>query len=230
MTCKPFKADLHIHTCHSKDSLAKPKDVLSEAVKKGMSAVAITDHNEVDGAFEAAQIAKDERLPIQVIIGEEVLCEEGDLLVYFLKRRINPGPLNEVLKEVKRQGAACCAAHPYDFARHAICLKKLDRATIFGIDAIEAFNARTPIESMDRKARLFAESHGKAALAGSDAHHPSEVGTAYVEFSGIRSLDKKSLLSAKRRIRGSRSLLIVRLYTRYAALRKRLAGNRKAQP
>ena len=229
MIRKPFRADLHVHTHHSKDSLANPKDVLKEAVKKGMSAIAITDHDEISGAFETARVAKAGKFPIQVIIGEEVRCNEGDLLVYFLKKRIAPGSLSAVLREAKKQGAVCCVAHPYDFARHAICLGQLGKSAIRGIDAIEVFNARNPLESMNRQARNFADSFGKAAFAGSDAHHPSEVGTAHIEFLGVNSLDPHLLLSAKRKVCGTRSHPFVRFYTRYAALKKKLVSMGKGK-
>ncbi|MFA4982694.1 MAG: PHP domain-containing protein [Candidatus Micrarchaeia archaeon] len=224
-----FKADLHIHTHFSKDSLSEPRAILRAAVNRGLSAVAITDHNEIKGAFSAAHIAREEEIPLQVIIGEEVMCDEGDLLVYFLKRKISPGPLGQVLKEVKRQGAVCCAAHPYDFGRHAIDLSKVPEKSLGAIGAIEVFNARVPQKSMNGRALSFAIAHGKAELAGSDAHHPSEVGAAYAEFPGITYLGAKSLISAPRKIGGSRSTPLVRFYSRYAALKKRLFPGKAQQ-
>jgi len=221
---KIFKADFHSHTFHSIDSLSKVEDVLSAAVKKGLNAIAITDHNEIDGAFEAARIAKERKLALQVIIGEEVMCKEGDLLVYFLKKRIAPGKLADVLKEVKRQGAVCCAAHPYDFTRSGINLEALQPALIAQIDMIEAFNARVMAHPQNERAAAFAQERMMPVLAGSDSHHPSEVGTAYVEFQGIRKLTAKSILSAGRKIGGKRSPMHVKLFTRYAVFRKRIMG------
>jgi len=47
---------------------------------------------------------------------------------------------------------------------------------------VEVFNARVPLASQNARAMAFALKSGKALLAGSDAHHPSEVGVAYAEF------------------------------------------------
>lgn len=220
---KKFTADLHIHTKHSFDSLSEPKDVIAAAVRKGLSAIAITDHNEIAGALEAQTLAKEMGAPLQVIAGEEVATERGDLLVYFVKSRIMPGKLSAVLSEAEGQGAVCCAAHPYDFARHGIALEKIPESDLSRIGAIEAMNARTALASQNRQALLFASERGKPVLASSDAHHPSEVGACFTEFSGVKRLTAESLLSSERKLAGKPSSPLVRLYSRYAAMRKRLS-------
>jgi len=223
----PFKADLHMHTCHSVDSLARVGDVLAASVKKGLGAIAITDHNEIDGASEAEALARKLKLSLQVIVGEEVGTDKGDLLVYFLKKRIAPGPLARVLREVKQQGAVCCAAHPYDFARHGISLEKLPPSELAAIDAIEAFNARVTLPFQNESALLFSKKEKKPVLAGSDAHHPSEIGGAYAVFEGISKLDKKSLLFASRTLQGIPASPLVHFFSRYAVLRKKISARFK---
>jgi len=218
-----IKADLHTHTIFSKDSLSQVEDVLAAAVKRGMGAIAITDHDEIKGAVEAQKIASARKLPLQVIAGEEVSTDKGDLLVYFVKKRIAPGKLSDVLAEVKKQGAVCSAAHPYDFARHGIDLQMLPAEVLGKIDALEVFNARVQIASQNARAMGFALKNKKALLAGSDAHHPSEVGAAHVEFHGVDKLDADALLHAHRKIGGKGSSPFVRFYSRYAVFRKKLA-------
>jgi len=220
-----IKADLHTHTIFSKDSLSRVEDVLAAAMKRGMGAIAITDHDAVEGAVEAQKIASARKLPLQVIAGEEVSTDEGDLLAYFVKKRIAPGPLARVLAEVKKQEAVCCAAHPYDFARHGIALGKLTPSLLRKIDCVEVLNARVPLAAHNASAMKFALAQGKPVLAGSDAHHPSEVGRAYVEFDAAMGarLDASALLRARRRIGGSRSSPLVKFHTRYAVLRKKLS-------
>ena len=229
MDSRQFKADLHIHTHHSKDSLSKPGEILAAAVKKGLSAVAITDHDGIAGALETRELAAEKGIPLQVIVGEEVATGSGDLLLYFLKRKINPAPLDAVLKESQKQGAVCCAAHPYDFARRGINLDGLAPAALSRIGAIEAFNARASLPSHNAAALSFAKIHGKAILAGSDAHHPSEIGAAFVEFGGIKKLDAHSLLFAPRSIDGSLSPAYVHAFSRYAFLKKKAASLLRAQ-
>ncbi len=221
----PFKADCHVHTCYSPDSLADIEGILEAAVKKGLSAIAITDHDTISGALEAKKIAC--KLPLQVIIGEEITTGKGDLLAYFVKKRIVPGPLSAVLDEVKKQGAVCCCAHPYDQFRKGVRPNLVAKDQLKKIHAIEVFNARSFNQSYNQKALSFAKKHKKVQLAGSDAHHASEVGRAYVEFKGIKKLGRNSLISAKRKIHGTLSPAYVRFFSKYAKLRKMLSSGIK---
>jgi len=218
-----LRADLHTHTIYSKDSLSKVEDVLAAALKRGMGAIAITDHDGIEGAVEAQETARAKKLPLQVIVGEEVRTDAGDLLAYFVKKRIPPGRLEDALAEAGRQGAVCAAAHPYDVARHGIDMRALVPGVLGNIGAVEVFNARVPLASHNARAMGFALKHRKALLAGSDAHHPSEVGAAYAEFYGVDELDADALMHAHRKIGGKRSSPLVRLYSRYAVFRKKLA-------
>ncbi|MEM4633931.1 MAG: PHP domain-containing protein [Candidatus Anstonellaceae archaeon] len=219
---KEFSADFHIHSHYSFDSLSKVEDILHASQKANLDAIAITDHNSIEGALEARDFAKESGLRLQVIVGEEVSTDKGDLLVYFLKKKIEPGSLQEVLQEVKAQRAVCCAAHPYDRYREGIPLPSLLPKTLSQIDAIEVFNARASLPSFNDQALKFASMNSKPFLAGSDAHGISEIGAAKVVFEGISKLDAKSILAAKRRIVGKLSPKYVHLFSRYAVLGKKL--------
>jgi predicted metal-dependent phosphoesterase TrpH len=50
------------------------------------------------------------------------------------------------------------------------------------VDAIEGRNAKTSLESLNRRAVDYGREHGLAIGAGSDAHVPSALGAAYVEM------------------------------------------------
>ena len=77
--------DLHVHTTCS-DGTLTPAEVVALAARKGLSAVAITDHDTVDGLPEA--LAAGERLGIEVVPGVELNLEHEritmDMLGYFL--------------------------------------------------------------------------------------------------------------------------------------------------
>lgn len=79
------RIDLHLHTTHSDGSLP-PIDVLALAEKAGVTALAITDHDIVDGIPEAMEAGS--RLGIEVIPGVEISSCYGDgelhILGYFL--------------------------------------------------------------------------------------------------------------------------------------------------
>lgn len=77
--------DLHTHTTFS-DGSRTPTQVVEEAATLGLSAVAITDHDTVDGLEEALEAG--ERLGIEVVPGVELNLEHDrvtmDMLGYFL--------------------------------------------------------------------------------------------------------------------------------------------------
>jgi len=86
--------DLHTHTTFSDGSLT-PAELVGEATAVGLTAVAVTDHDTVDGLPEA--LAAGERLGIRVVPGVEINLEHErvtmDMLGYFLG-----GPPSEELK------------------------------------------------------------------------------------------------------------------------------------
>lgn len=48
-------ADLHVHSSYSPDSLITPKDLVFYAKKRGLTAVAVTDHDRIEGALKIAK-------------------------------------------------------------------------------------------------------------------------------------------------------------------------------
>jgi predicted metal-dependent phosphoesterase TrpH len=77
--------DLHTHTTFS-DGSQSPTELIREAAETGLSAVAVTDHDTVDGLAEAMEAG--ERYGIEVVPGIEINLEHDrvtmDMLGYFL--------------------------------------------------------------------------------------------------------------------------------------------------
>ncbi|MGI6071945.1 MAG: PHP domain-containing protein [Lachnospiraceae bacterium] len=61
--------DLHIHT-NASDGSCAPEEIVFEALEIGLSAIAITDHDSVDGVYPAIKAARG--YPIMVIPGVEI--------------------------------------------------------------------------------------------------------------------------------------------------------------
>lgn len=78
--------DLHIHTVAS-DGLLTPKEVIYWAYKKKLKAVAITDHDTVNGVQEA--LIAGEQYSIEVIPGIEINTNLNALEVHILGYYIN---------------------------------------------------------------------------------------------------------------------------------------------
>jgi hypothetical protein len=93
--------DLHTHSTASDGSDA-PGELMRLAAKAGLSAVALTDHDTVEGLAEARAAAA--TTGIRLVPGCELSCEVAagtmHLLVYFLDD--GPGPLQDRLTALQR--------------------------------------------------------------------------------------------------------------------------------
>src|SRR6185437_6470129 len=61
--------DLHCHTSASFDSLANPAGVVRAAAARGLTHLAITDHDRIDGALAARDAAP---AGLTILVGEEI--------------------------------------------------------------------------------------------------------------------------------------------------------------
>jgi predicted metal-dependent phosphoesterase TrpH len=73
--------DLHLHTTAS-DGKLSPRELVRAARSSGLKALAVTDHDTVDGIAEAEQEAKE--IGIELVPGIEVSANFGDAAVHVL--------------------------------------------------------------------------------------------------------------------------------------------------
>jgi predicted metal-dependent phosphoesterase TrpH len=218
--------DLHCHTRASFDSLARPADVVRIAAERGLTHLAITDHDRIDGALEARAAAPP---GLTVLVGQEIRTTDGDLIGVFLTEPIVSGlaPI-EAIGAVRAQGGLVGVPHPFDRFRGS--LGRVERLADLAplVDWIEVHNARL-IGSGNERAAAFARDHGLPGVAVSDAHSTLEVGVAYAVVDGDPSTPTGLLaaLGTAELVRG-RGSYIVRLITPVAKLVQRARGNRRA--
>jgi len=170
--------DLHVHTNYSKDGESSVEEILLQAEAEGLDAIAITDHDCVDGAKEALLRPS----TVLVIPGIEVSTKQGHLLVLGVTEVI-PAGLDVVttVDIARRMGALAILPHPYHVWRHGVARRKKVGMTV--VDAVEAFNSRYIVGSANQKAARVAKRLGKPCVGGSDAHNAKFVGfgRTYVE-------------------------------------------------
>ncbi len=180
---KRLRVDLHSHTWYSHDSLLKPEHFVEACLAKGINCIAVTDHNEVDGAKAVQRMA-----PFKVIVGEEIRTRDGEISGLFLKERIPPWlSAEETIHEIRRQKGLVYIPHPFA-AGVSMRLKKavLDRV-LPQVDILEGWNSRGILRTDDLAAQRYALRHGKPFAAGSDAHTRFEIGSAYVEMEDFKT-------------------------------------------
>jgi len=212
-----LKADLHTHTYFSPDSLTSPEKYVQTCLQRGINCVAVTDHNDIGGALAVEKLAS-----FRVIIGEEVESSEGEIMGLFLQEKV-PAELSpeETVRRIKEQGGLVCIPHPFDRFRGEHLAEAALMRVLPQVDIIEALNSRTILRRDNERAARFAQEHGLAMSAGSDAHSTRELGRACVEMPDFEG-PREFLEALKQgRIVGRLSSPLVHLCSRWAWLRRR---------
>jgi predicted metal-dependent phosphoesterase TrpH len=219
-TRKAF-ADFHIHTRFSRDSRLSEVDFIARAVERGLSHVAITNHNNVEGAIAVRDKVAEMGLADQltVILGEEVSTADGEVVGLFLSTTIPRGlSANETADEIHRQGGLVSIPHPFDPFRNAHIRESPLRnlAEAGKIDMVEVFNCRVTLQRHNVAAAEFAARYGIPGIAASDTHSGIEVAMAFNAMPAFSSADELRAALHENDWHASRSTVLIHLTTRWA--------------
>ncbi len=225
--------DLHTHSSASFDSLADPRKMMAKAVSLGLTHLAITDHERIDGARKAAESAPP---GLQVIVGEEIRSADGDMLGLFLRDLVPPGlSAVETAAAIREQGGLVGLPHPFDSFRSSggsqageVDQKLEELAGI--VDYVETHNARA-YRDANPLAGAFAERRGLPGVASSDAHSLTELGIATTVLPGpFSTAEELRALLPDAELMTGRASYYVRLWTPLAKLVNRAKGNGRIRP
>lgn len=224
--------DLHCHTSASFDSLSSPNSVVRAAAQRGLTHLAVTDHERIDGALAARDAAPD---GLVVIIGQEVRTTAGDLIALFIERPVPPGlPPAETAALIREQGGAVGLAHPFDRFRAGAGRsgweQELEQLVPL-LDYVESWNARLMWGSGNVRAAEFASANGIPGVAVSDAHTVMEIGVSYtVTQSPFDNAAELRAALADARLVTSHASRLIRLGMPVVKLVQRARGNRRVSP
>jgi len=164
-----------------------------------LDVIAITDHDDIRGAWRAREVWANRRYRFQVVTGIEITSIQGHVLALFVEKPI-PSliRIDEALEQVHAQGGICVIPHPMSWLTRSLGWKSILEITTRRSDAIyfDAIETATASSAgriwIDKAIRLNREHLHLAEVGGSDSHFAAATGCAYTQFDGRTSDDLRS--------------------------------------
>ena len=222
-------ADFHIHTRFSRDSILTEHTFIEKAIERGLTHVAVTNHNNIEGAIavrdKVAEMGLQDKLT--VIIGEEVSTSDGEVVGIFLTKTIPRGlSAKATADEIHRQGGLVSIPHPFDPFRGSHIkegpLRNL--AELGRIDMIEVFNCRVTFQRHNAEAAEFASRYGIPGIAASDSHSSFEVAMAFNALPAFETAEELKARLPENEWHASRSSVFIHATTRWAVWKNLFDG------
>ena len=194
-----LEVDFHAHTRFS-DGFLSPFDLVIQAKRRGLDALAVTEHNNVWPAKEARWFGARWNGPT-ILVGEEITTKKFHVHGIGIERKVDPNqPLAKILDDVHAQGGITIAAHPWT-RFHAVLepvRDRLDGAEVMHPTAHTYDTGSLRWEGM-RDFYLKARDEGFpiAAIGSSDYHMFSVLGIDRTLVFAERN-DEASILAAVR--------------------------------
>jgi predicted metal-dependent phosphoesterase TrpH len=177
-------ADLHGHTTRS-DGWWEPERLAEAAVARGLSAIGITDHDDIAAGFAVADAAARRGLPLRVYVGQEVSARDAGHDVHVLgldlTEEIRPWQsIPATIDAILKQGGFPVLPHPRATGRGLPTFEQ-----VLALDlpvAVEIYNASMldlkrlrdrSLADANEMARAFYDENRErlaGAVGGTDAH------------------------------------------------------------
>ncbi len=147
-----MKYDLHVHSKYSVDGFVEPEVIVKTARKKGLSGVAVTDHNTIQGGLKAVKYETDD---FKIIVGSEIETDRGEVIGLFLSEEIKSHSFQDVIQEIKSQNGLVIIPHPFDTIRGNGIMPTVE--DVPSVDCIEVYNSRCLLKKFNHQAYEFAK-------------------------------------------------------------------------
>ena len=194
-------ADVHIHSSVG-DGMADIPQILDFVeAKTDLDVIAITDHDRIEGGYQARELAAKRGYHFEVVTGMEVTTLEGHLLALFLESPVlSFQSLASTVEAIHTQGGLCIVPHPMSWLTESVNQQSMESILASKeqgvyLDGIETINATIVGRISNRLATRLNEKYKLAETGGSDAHFLISVGSALTLFPGRSAEElKRSIL------------------------------------
>jgi len=214
-----INADLHVHSSYSTDSLITPKELVFYAKKRGLTAVAVTDHNQIEGSCKIAN-----ETDFLVIPGMEVSSADGHIVALNIQDLIPKGfSARETVDRIHKAGGIAIAVHPYAWFKGSLNTHVADAK----FDAVETLNASAfPFNHCKKKAGEIAQKLNLPCVGGTDAHYGPTIGCGYTVIESEPNIDSivKAIVNGKCQPFGKQVPLNLSLERQYRLIKRRIIG------
>ena len=187
-----FRVDLHVHTRrYSPCAEALDPEYLGPVMeRKGLSGLVITEHDHLWSMEEIERLNR-KLHNRRIYRGVEVSSCNGHFIVIGLDgmQGIEPGiGVEQLLARIRSSGAAIIWAHPH--MQYGNVPAPLNSSAMpQGLHAVEVASGVTQGKT-SAATRTMARRMGWAAVGGSDAHFPGQVGCAYTLLPNLPENEK----------------------------------------
>ena len=194
------RADLQLHSDLG-DGLSSIEEILDSAERAGLDVIALTDHDDIRGAFALRELAAQRSSPVEVVPGVEITTRSGHLLALWIEDEVPMFcALAEAISRIHQAGGMAIVPHPLSYLTFSIGEGALRQLASRGDNAqmVDAIEVRNPSYAGRVRASraLWLNAHVLriAETGSSDAHHAALVGTCWTDFPGTTAEDLRGAL------------------------------------
>ncbi len=199
---RPGRADLQVHTAHG-DAMGDATEIFDAVEAAGfLDVVAITDHDDVQGALVAREVHARGNYSFDFVTGIEVTTRQGHLLALWVDQPVRSfRSLEQTIAEIHALGGLAVVPHPFSMLTRSIGRRRLERNLAIADpsvhpDGIELANPTSFGWDTRRARQRNAERWRLAVTGGSDAHFTELLGAAYTTFPGRTGADARAAIEA----------------------------------
>jgi predicted metal-dependent phosphoesterase TrpH len=194
------RADLQLHSDLG-DGLSSIAEILDSAERAGLDVIALTDHDDIRGAFALRELAARRSSPVEVVPGVEVTTRSGHLLALWIEDEVPMFcSLAQAIARIHQAGGMAIVPHPLSYLTFSIGEGALRQLAAHGDGArmVDAIELRNPSYAgrvrASRAAWLNTHVLRIAETGSSDAHHAALVGTCWTDFPGSTAEELREAL------------------------------------